>query len=184
MNSRSFAAAAWRAALLGAAVLAATAAAHAADPSAPTLRIGFVDTQRILQDSALAKHETQQLQQEFEPRSERIKALAQQVAAQRKKLETDALVMSDDQRIAAQAQLTELSQRLRDEQQSFSEDLDAKRNADVQGLLDKANAVVTALAHQRGLNIVFQGAVYVNPRIDMTDAVIRALDAANPGTAH
>ena len=184
MNPRSFAAAAWRAALLGVAVLAATATAHAADPSAPALRVGFVDTQRILQDSALAKRESQQLQQEFEPRSARIKALAQQVAAQRKSLENDALVMSDDQRIAAQAQLTELSQRLRDEQQAFSEDLDAKRNADVQGLLDKANAVVTALARKRGLDIVFQNAVYVDPRIDLTAAVIQALDAANPDAAH
>ena len=184
MNPRSIAASARRAALLGAFVLAAAGAAHAADPSIPPLRVGFVDTQRILQDSALAKRESQQLQQEFAPRSAHIKALAQQVEAQRKKLTDDALTMSDDQRIAAQSQLTELSQRLRDAQQAFAEDLDAKRNADVQGLLDKANAVVSALARQRKLDIVFQSAVYVDPRIDMTAAVIQALDASNPGAAH
>ena len=184
MNPRFLGARALRAALSCAVVLAAIGAAHAADPATPMLRIGFVDTQRILQDSALAKRESQQLQQEFEPRSAHIKALAQQVAAQRKKLQDDALVMSDDQRIAEQAQLTELSQRLRDAQQSFAEDLDAKRNADVQGLLDKANAVVTALARQRKLDIVFQSAVYVDPRVDMTAAVIQALDAANPSNSH
>lgn len=183
MNPRSLGACVRRAALSCAVVLAAAGAAHAAAPTAPNLRIGFVDTQRILQDSALAKRESQQLQQEFEPRSARIKALTQQVAAQRKKLQDGALVMSDDQRIAAQTQLTELSQRLRDAQQAFAEDLDAKRNADVQGLLDKANAVVTALARQRKLDIVFQSAVYVDPRIDMTAAVIQALDAASaPGS--
>ena len=184
MNSPTLGACLRRAALSCVVALATAGAAHAAATAAPTLRIGFVDTQRILQDSALAKRESQQLQQEFAPRSAHIKALAQQVEAQRKKLTDDALTMSDDQRIAAQSQLTELSQRLRDAQQAFAEDLDAKRNADVQGLLDKANAVVSALARQRKLDIVFQSAVYVDPRIDMTAAVIQALDASNPGAAH
>ncbi|MDE2120878.1 MAG: OmpH family outer membrane protein, partial [Betaproteobacteria bacterium] len=53
----------------------------------------------------------------------------------------------------------------------------AQRNADVSSILDKANAVVGRVAREKGCDIVFQSAVYVNPHIDITDAVIRALDA-------
>ena len=144
----------------------------------PPLHIGFVDTQRILQESALARRDSAALRQEFAPRNARIKALAQQAAAQRKQLQDGALAMSDDQRIAAQAQLTETLQRLHDAREAFADDLNAKRNADVQSLLDQADAAVARLARQRHLSIVFQNAVYVNPRVDLTAAVIRTMDTS------
>lgn len=91
--------------------------------------------------------------------------------------------MSDDQRISAQMQITELSQHLQDAEQSFNEDLDAKRNSDLASLLSKANKIVDEVARRRHLDIVFQNAVYVDPRIDLTSAVIRALDASTAATS-
>ncbi len=170
-------------ACLALAALAATGTAPAWAASGPPLRIGFINTQRILQDSALAQRDSAALRAEFEPRNARIKALAQQAATQRKRLQDNTLVMSDDQRLAAQAQLTETLQRLHDAQAAFADDLNARRSADVQSLLNQADAAVDKLARQRHLSVVFQSAVYVNPRIDLTDAVIRAMDASTAPTA-
>ena len=88
--------------------------------------------------------------------------------------------MSDDQRLAVQQQLQDLGREFRDDQQAFAEDLNAQRNADVSRILAKANQVVDQVARQMGCDIVFQNAVYVNPRIDITNAVIRRLDSQPP----
>lgn len=146
-------------------------------PAAPRLRVAFVDTTRILRDSKLAKAASRQLEQTFEPRRRKLAQLGQRVNALLGRLQDDATVMSDDQRMAAQQQLAELSRRLRDGQQAFADDLNAQRNADTRRILDQANVVMQRVARQEGCEIVFQAAVYVNPRIDITDAVIRALDA-------
>lgn len=160
-------------------------AAHAPPPAAtasptdhaPALRVAFVDTARILRDSALAKAASRKLEQRFEPRRRKLAQLGQRIDALRNKLQDNSVVMSDDQRAQAQQQLADLSRQFRDEQQAFAEDLNAQRNADVSSILDKANAVVTRVAREKGCDIVFQSAVYVNPRIDITNAVIQALDA-------
>ena len=168
---------------LGACLLLPVARAADATPTAhgtttaPRLRVAFVDTARILRDSALAKAASKKLEQTFEPRRRKLAQLGQRIEALRTRLQDNTVVMSDNQRMQAQQQLADLTRQFRDDQQAFAEDLNAQRNADVSRILDKANAVVDQVAREKGCDIVFQSAVYVNPRIDITDAVIRALDA-------
>ena len=152
----------------------------AAVPPAARLRVAFVDTARILRDSDLAKAASQRLQQTFEPRRRKLAELGQRIDALRNKLLDGNAQMSDDQRLAAQQQLQDLGREFRDDQQAFAEDLNAQRNADVSRILAKANQVVDQVATRMGCDIVFQNAVYVNPRIDITNAVIRQLDSQPP----
>ena len=161
-------------ALLCAALLGGAGLAQAASAAAPA-RIGYIDIERVLQESAPARQEAQQLRQEFLPRSQKIKAMEQDLAAQKAKLQANSLVMSDDQRIAAQSRITELAQHIQDAKQAFNEDLDAQRSADIQSLLKRARRVVEHLAAQRHLDAVFQSAVYIDPHLDLTNAVIQAL---------
>ena len=155
--------------------------ARASVPARARLRVAFVDTARILRDSAVAKAASRKLEQTFEPRRRKLAELSRRIETLRASLSDGAATMSDDQRLAAQQQLSDLSREFRDDQQAFAEDLNAQRNADVSRILDQANTAVGRVAREKGCEIVFQGAVYVNPRIDITPDVIRALDAA-PGT--
>ncbi len=155
--------------------------AAAAVPPAARLRVAFVDTARIMRDSAAAKAASRKLEQTFEPRRRKLAELSRRIETLRASLSDGAATMSDDQSLAAQQQLSDLSREFRDDQQAFAEDLNAQRNADVSRILDQANTAVGRVAREKGCEIVFQGAVYVNPRIDITPDVIRALDAA-PGT--
>ncbi len=157
-----------------------TGSTAAPDPvqgaSAPHLRVAFVDTARILRDSTLAKAASRKLAQDFEPRRRKLTELGQRIELLRNRLQDNTVTMSDDQRMQAQQQLADLNRQFRDDQQAFAEDLNAQRNADVSRILDEANAVVDQVARRMGCSIVFQNAVYVNPRIDITSAVIHALD--------
>jgi outer membrane protein len=141
--------------------------------------IGFVNTQRILQDSVPARDDAEKLRREFLPRSEKIRAMVRQLNSLKESLQENSLVMSDDERSAEQAHIAELSQKIQDAQQNFNDDLDRERNADIERLLNRANAVVDSIARKRHLAIIFQNAVYVAPAIDITPKVMQVLAKPN-----
>ena len=141
-------------------------------------KIGFINTERILKDSALAKAAQQKLEAEFSKRDKELQDMAAKIKAMNQKLEKDGPVMSDSDRINTQQQLVEMNREFQRKQREFGEDLNAKRNAALAVVLDKANKVVKEIAEKDNYDIIFQDAVYVNPRIDITDKVLKALDAS------
>ena len=62
-------------------------------------------------------------------------------------------------------------------QREFREDLNQRRNEELAAVLEKANKVIRQLADAEKYDIVFQEAVYYSPRIDITDKVLKALNA-------
>jgi outer membrane protein len=153
--------------------------AQAVKVAVPSGRIGFINTERILKDSLLAKAAQQKLEAEFSKRDKDLQDTAAKIKALNQKLEKDGPVMADADRQALQQQIGDMDRDFQRKQREFGEDLNAKRNAALAVVLDKANKVVKDVAEQGGYDIVFQDAVYVNPRIDITDKVLKVLDAAS-----
>jgi outer membrane protein len=60
-------------------------------------------------------------------------------------------------------------------QREFREDLTIRRNQEIQGLMERANRVIRAIAEAEQFDLIVQDAVYRNPRIDITDRVLKAL---------
>ncbi|MBP6854212.1 MAG: OmpH family outer membrane protein, partial [Rhodoferax sp.] len=60
----------------------------------------------------------------------------------------------------------------------FQEDLNARKNEELQQVLERANRVVRQVAEAEKYDVVLQEAVYINPKHDITDKVIRALNSA------
>jgi outer membrane protein len=59
----------------------------------------------------------------------------------------------------------------------FQEDLNARKNEELNQVLERANKVVKQVAEQEKYDIILQEAVYINPKHDITDKVIKALNA-------
>ncbi len=140
--------------------------------------IGFINTERILKESQLAKSAQAKLEAEFSKRDKDLQDTARRIKALNQKLEKDGPVMSDTDRINAQQQLAQMTSDFQRKQREFNEDLNSRRNAELAIVLDKANKIVKQVAEQGNYDIIFQDAVYVNPRIDITDRVLKALDAS------
>ena len=51
-----------------------------------------------------------------------------------------------------------------------------RRNEEFASVLERANAVVLDIAKQDGYDLIVQEAVYINPKYDLTDRIIKALD--------
>ncbi len=139
-------------------------------------RVGFVNTDRLLREAAPAKAAQVKLEQEFSRREKEIDEAGQALASASERFEREALTMSESQRSARQRQLVDQDRDFQRRRREFQEDLNARKQEELQQILDHANRVVRQIAESEKYDAIFQEAVYINPRLDITDKVIKALD--------
>ena len=145
---------------------------------AQEFRVGFVNTDRIFREANTAKAAQAKLEQEF---SRREKDLAEQgtaLKAMSDKFEREAPTLPESQRAQRQKQLLDQDRDFQRKRREFQEDLNARKNEELQQVLERANRVVKQVAEAEKYDVVLQEAVYINPKYDITDKVIKALNAA------
>ena len=153
------------------------AAAIAMPVFAQEVRIGFVSTDRVFKEANYAKASQARLEQEFSKREKELNELGLSIKAGAEKLEREAPTLSETQRASRQKQLVEQDREFQRKRREFQEDLNARKNEELQQVIERANRVVRLVAEAEKFDLVLQEAVYVNPRLDITDKVIKALNA-------
>ena len=140
--------------------------------------MGFVFTERIFREAALAKQAQAKLEQEFSKRDKELQDAGNVLKAASEKFEREAPTLSESQRNSRQKQLVEQERDFQRKRREFQEDLNARKNEEQQILQDRAQRAVKQVAESEKYDVVLQDVVYVNPKHDITDKVIKALNAA------
>jgi outer membrane protein len=141
-------------------------------------KIGFINYQRITTESAPAKQAQTKMEQEFLKRQKDLTEQQSLLKALQEKYERDAPALSESQRLARQKEFTETGRDFQRKQREFQEDLSGRRNEELQILLDKATKAVKQVAEAEKYDLVLQEAVYINPRHDITDKVLKVLSGS------
>lgn len=138
-------------------------------------KIAFVSTERIFREAAPAKAAQSKLEQEFAKREKDLADMAARLKAQSEKLDKDAAVLSESDRVKRQRDLADLDTEFQRRQREFREDLNQRRNEELSVVLERTNGVIRKIAEAEKYDIVFQEAVYASKRIDITDKVLKEL---------
>ncbi|RDU99563.1 OmpH family outer membrane protein [Trinickia dinghuensis] len=170
--------------VLGAVVLAGALAAVAGVAQAQEARIAAVNSDRILRESAAAKAAQLKLEAEFAKRDKDLQDMASRLKTLSDQLDKNGASMSATDRAAKQAQLSQLDSDFQRKQREFREDLNQRRNEELAAVLERANKVIKQIAEQQHYDLIVQEAVYVSPRIDITDQVLKALAASSPAATN
>ncbi len=147
--------------------------------SAQEFRIGFVNTDRIFREANAAKSAQTKLEVEFAKREKEIADFGSTLKTATEKFEREAPTLAESQRNTRQKQLVEQDRDFQRKRREFQEDLNARKNEELQAVLERANKIVKQVAELEKYDFVLQEAVYVNPKHDITDKVIKALNAAS-----
>ena len=147
--------------------------------SAQDFKVGIVNLDRIFREANTSKAAQAKLEQEFSKREKEIADLGGQIKAQSEKLERDAPTLSESQRNTRQRQLVEQDREFQRKRREFQEDLNSRKNEELQLVIERANRVVRSLAEAEKFDLILQEAVYVNSKHDITDKVIKTLNAGN-----
>jgi outer membrane protein len=148
-------------------------AAHAQE-----FRVGFVNTDRIFREANTAKQAQAKLEQEFARREKELVDMGNTLKTASEKLERDAPTLSESQRNQRQKQLVDQDRDFQRKRREFQEDLNTRKNEEFQQVLERANRVVRQVAEAEKYDLVLQEAVYINPKHDITEKVIKAINTS------
>lgn len=145
---------------------------------AQEFKAGFIHTDRVFREANTAKAAQAKLEQEFSRRDKELNDLGNSLKTATEKFERDAPTLSESQRNTRQRQLVDQDRDFQRKRREFQEDLNARKNEELGQMGDRINKVVKQLAEQEKYDIIVDQAVYINPKHDITDKVIKALNAA------
>jgi outer membrane protein len=147
-----------------------------ANVQAQESKVGFVSTERIFREATPAKAATAKIEQEFSRRDKDLQEMASRLKSMADKLDKDAAILAESDRIKRQRELADLDKDFQRKQREFREDLNQRKNEELASVLERTNRVIKQIAEAEKYDIVFQEAVYASPRIDITDKVLKALN--------
>lgn len=139
------------------------------------VKIGFVNLDRIMRESGPAVKATKKLEKEFANREADLKKLAEQVRTRQAELDKGGLTMPEADRRNKERELVKEQQDLSRLQREFREDLNTRRNEELAGIQERVNNTVQQIAVSEKFDAILQEAVYINPKLDITDKVLKAL---------
>jgi outer membrane protein len=145
---------------------------------AQEFRIGFISTDRIFKEASTAKAAQVKLEQEFSKREKGLVEQGTTLKSMADKFEREAPTLSEGQRAQQQKQLVDQDREFQRKRREFQEDLNARKNEELQQVLERANKVVKQVAVSEKYDLILQDAVYVNPKHDITDKVLKVLNSS------
>jgi outer membrane protein len=146
--------------------------------SAQELKIGIVNTDRIFREANTAKAAQAKLEQEFSRREKELVDNGNSLKLASERFEREAPTLAESQRTARQKQLLDQDREFQRKRREFQEDLNARKNEEQQVVVERANRAVKQVAESEKYDVIFQEAVYIHPKHDITDKVIKALNAS------
>ena len=138
-------------------------------------KIGFVNTERLLREAPLSVKAQKNLEKEFSPREQELQKMAKQARDLQAQLDKDGVTMSETERRNKERELANLNREFQKQSREFREDLNLRRNQELGVIQEKARKAILEIAKTDKFDLIVEQAVYFNPKIDITDRVMKAL---------
>ena len=151
------------------------ASAFAATPLLADTKIGFVNTERLLREAPLSIAAQKKLERELSGRDQELQKMAKQARDLQAQLDKDGVTMSDSDRKSKERDLNNLNVELQRKGREFREDLNLRRNEELSQIQERARKAIQDIAKAEKFDLIVEQAVYVDPKSDITDRVMKAL---------
>jgi outer membrane protein len=144
---------------------------------AQEIKIGYVNSERVLKEANPAKAAQAKLEAEFGKREKDLAEVANRLKATADKLDKDGPTLSDVEKTRRQRDLVEQDREFQRKRREFQEDLNQRKNEELSGVVERANKVIKQIFDSEKYDLILQDAVHWSPRVDITKKVIDALNA-------
>ena len=142
---------------------------------AADLKIGFVNTARILKEAPQARKVEERLKAEFGPREAQLKEKRQEILAMEDQLKSGSSLTSNARRKLEREIRLKVSQ-LKFLEQEFREDQNLRRNEEIRELQQVISNVLEMQGNAGEFDLILtEGVSYVSDQIDITAQTIEML---------
>jgi len=140
------------------------------------MKIGFVDTVKLLESAPQAKSAQSKIESEFAPREKELVAMQREIKKLEDNLSRDGAVMSESERTKLERKVLSKRRDLKRSQDEFRDDLNIRRNEVLAKLQKDMYQAVVSLAKEQNYDLIMsQGVVYSSSKVDITDSVLKKL---------
>jgi outer membrane protein len=141
------------------------------------MKIGYVNSDRVLREAAPAKAAQAKLEAEFSKREKELTDIGNRLKVASDRLDKDAPTLSETERNRRQRDLIDQDREFQRKRREFQEDLSQRKNEELASVVERANRVIKQIFETEKYDLVLQEAVFAGPRVDITEKVIKALNA-------
>ena len=158
--------------------------AFALPAAAQEMKIGVVSLPALIERAPQTKSAMDALQEEFAPRQREFQAKQKEYEDLAAKIQKDLAVMGETERRNAQKEVRVLERDLARMQNEFQEDLNLRQNEEYGKLQRDMLKEVQDYAEAQGYDlIVGDGVLYVTSAVNITDDILRAVEANYQATS-
>ncbi len=158
-------------------LVAALLALSAVGAMAQELKIGYVNSDRVLRDAAPAKAAQAKLESEFGKREKDLADLAGRLKSASEKFDKESPTLAESERARRQRDLLEQDREFQRRRREFQEDLNQRKNEELAAVVERANRVIKQIFEADKYDLILQEAVFASGKVDITEKVIQALNA-------
>lgn len=141
------------------------------------VKVAAVKASELILKSPQFKAGQDKMKAEFEKRGKDLEGDAKKFQDDVKKFEKEADMLSADKRAATEKDLRSRQVDLTYKQKQLQEDVQNRDRQLSQEMQEKIKGVITALAKEKGYDLVVQDPVYATDAVDITDEVLKKLGA-------
>ena len=140
------------------------------------MKVGFVDTAKLMESAPQVKEAQSKIEAEFAPREKELVELQRKIRAQEDRLSRDSAVMSESENTKLERDILAMRRDLKRSQEEFRDDLNIRRNEVLAKLQREIFDAIVAFAKEQNYDLIMgQGVVYSSERVDITEAVLKQL---------
>jgi outer membrane protein len=144
--------------------------------NAQELRLGFVNTARIMNQAPQAEAARERLKNEFKSRDEKIVSLQNDLKKLEDEMSKNTAVMSETVRKKNERNVVSLKRDIKRAKEEFNEDLNIRRNEELTKLQKQVYETIVALAKEKKYDVILGDSVlYASERVDLTEQVLEKL---------
>jgi len=144
--------------------------------------LGYVDMQKVLEQSTLGKKVQEELRKEFEPRAQELGKTEAEIRQLQETLARDSALMSADQVKKKEAEIKQRIEAYQKAGGALQQEVAKVQQQKGREVMAPAQKAVDAVAKQNKLSMVVErsltGILYLYPGLDITDDVIKHMDAS------
>ncbi len=144
--------------------------------TANDFKIGYVNTERLFRDSALAVKAQKKLEQEFAKREQELQKQIKQARDLQGSLEKESLTLSESEKSRKERELAGMTREIQRAQREFREDINQRKNEEFSSIHDRARKLIQEIADKEKYDFILENVVYASPRVDITERVMKALE--------
>ncbi len=143
------------------------------------VKIGVINTQRILEESKIGKSIINELESLRLERKKELDSLNAEIESLKSTLETQASLLSTDAKRTKEDELLKKQTTLRRKVEDYENELRTRQDTVLQTITVRIEKILENLGKEQGYTIILNEAValYFSTEIDITDEVISRLNA-------